>query len=170
MSYEDAIATKMLDQRCVICNRKLLDVHSCSIGIGPVCRKKNLIPELGLDRKVANKAIYEASIAAAKNNREKVLVLADLVEEEGYEKVADLIRRRFRRKNTVYIIYRNDKILVSAPYRQNALNEWRTLGHFDEKTVSRVVPISKKRDLWNFLKRHYYGLTGVGPKGNFKIA
>jgi len=57
--YEDAPATRLLDLRCLHCNRPLVDAQSTSVLLGPICRMHVRYEELPPDvREEANKLIY----------------------------------------------------------------------------------------------------------------
>lgn len=172
MSYENAPATKLLATHCAVCSRPLVDAESVDTGIGPECRKRH-----GYNTKVtaeqrtaANKLVHDIALAVSHDDHAKVTeaikAAAFQLPALGFTKLADVL---VKRSATITIAERGMDLTVDCPYREELVVAWRGLGRWDREAKCRVVPPEQRRELWTFLKRHYAGALGVGPKGVFVV-
>lgn len=177
MSYENAVATKLLATNCVVCGRPLVDALSVERGIGPECRK---YANAGIEdriRKAANTCVFEAAIAAQEGRIEKVMSLAQNIEEMGLTVLANKMRRRFKkaieRKSKITIDVEDDFFVVNTPFRRGDkkafVNAWRNIpGRRFQKGLN-YVPVTQKMALWKLLREFFGGQYADGPKGKFRI-
>jgi hypothetical protein len=75
------------------------------------------------------------------------------------------------RSPTITIIARSSHMLVWSSKPLRALESWREIPgrRWDARLRANIIPLSSKRNLWDFLKSYYPGEPGVGPKGTFII-
>ena len=176
MSYENAVATKMLATHCVACGRALVDAVSVEMGIGPECRDGNDggIPDD--KREAANAFVFKAAIAAQEGRVFEVMALADKVQELGLAGLADKVRRRFNEaavKAEITIEEKDGMYTVDTPFRRKDsdafVNAWRQVPGRRWKDGKNVVPVASKNELYALLKRFFGGRFAMGPKGAFRI-
>jgi len=198
MSYETAPATVMLATNCACCGKELVDADSVEAGMGPVCRKRHgyakpdaapdwvavgaaLPPELrqvvldleyGFDaddpRRVANRIVHRI---ACDQYGPSVNALTNALRALGFQKLADRIENRVV---AVRIERDGDRLVVFAPFREELVPAWRNVpGRRWDKTVGKkganTFPASSGSHVWTFLRKHFAGCTGSGPKGLFTI-
>jgi hypothetical protein len=181
MSYENSPACKLLCSQCVICGRPLVDARSCQMGVGPECVKRIDVDITGgIDegtRKVANKYIYDAAVAAQEGRIEEVLRCAETIEGMGLESLADKIRHRFKKaaERESSIVIESDGVFyrVKTPFRRGDkkafVAAWRKIPGRRYRDEVNFVPISQKKALWELLREFFGGKYGRGPKGVFRI-
>jgi len=180
MGYEDAPATRMLATHCIICGRPLVDATSVEVGMGPECR--GYAPDSGPEHEKANKLVFEAALAAQAGRIEDVLAAADEIEKAGYAKLAEKVRRRFkkgaakaRRNPDIEIVVDGDTLLVKTPYRRKGSDEfvqaWRDIPgrRYDRNSNRNRIPVTEKAALWALLRKFFAGKYGIGPKGVFRV-
>ena len=172
-------ATITLASHCLICGRELTDPDSVTRGIGPECSREGY-PTDGPQKDEANKLIHEASIAATEGNIQLVIDNSAKVAVLGYPVVAERMMERFvnAAKNAKVEILAEDKFLyVDTPFRRSDkvafTAAWRAIpgrsyGRKGSKCYN-VIPVARKPELWELLKRFFPGMYGVGPKGLFRI-
>jgi len=181
MGYEDAPATKMLATHCVFCGKELVDAVSVDNGYGPCCEKKYALADPrrnSADQKAANKAIYEAAIAAQSGQIEKVNEAAELIASLGFIEAAERMQRRFKnaaRLARIEIREVRGQLFVRTPYRRGEAKEfldaWRSIYNrrWHAATKENSVPAMMRREVFELLKRFFPGAYGKGPKGLFRI-
>jgi len=179
MSYLNAPATKMMATNCVSCGRPLVDAKSVEIGMGPECRK-------GLEgniedsvREDANKYVFEAALAAQKGFAEKVLEIADKIDELGLPTLASKVRYRFKglrnpnRKIDIVIEEVDGMLKVKTPYRRGRADEfvkaWRGIAGRRYRDGANYVPLSQKDKVLEILIDFFPNKVGIGPKGVFRV-
>lgn len=165
--YENAPATRMLATHCAACGRPLVDSASVESGLGPDCRRK--YGAKGLDdvtRAEANKLVYELAIAQTGT---RALEVAVELRALGLVVLADRVLERCA---DVRIEESGGELVVSAPYREEAVVAWRRVPgrRWDRDAKAYRVPASSRRAVWELLIAHYPGAAGVGPKGVFQVA
>lgn len=168
MSYEQAPATKMLATHCIFCSRPLVDAASVEAGIGPHCREK-----VGYNDPVPNHARQEANklIHNIATNRQAPEVKDWLIQVEmlGLNKLATKLKEALA---DVKIEESNGRLWVEAPYLMGrATPDWRRIPGriFDGATKRNVVPSERRQEVFALLKKHYPGVTALGPKGLFQL-
>lgn len=175
-SYENAPATKMLATACVCCGRPLVDATSVELGIGPECREgmDGGIPEE--TRKVANEVVFKAALAAQAGEITKVKALAKVLEDMGLPGLSEKVCRRFRnadRYTEIVITVEGDFYRVETPFRRGKKEEfiaaWRRIPGRRFKDMANYVPMTRKAELFDLLRRFFGGKVATGPKGLFKI-
>ena len=174
--YTDSPACKMLNVRCVICGRLLVDAISIEAGLGPECRKEN---DGGIGSEVrgeANKIVHQAALAAGLGRISEVLEAANKVESMGLVVLAGKMRRRFKnaeRQADIEIVESNGYYKVVTPYRRKDskafINAWRKVPGRRWENGANVVPVESKTALWAVLRDFFGGNYAKGPKGIFKI-
>ena len=176
MSYENAVATKLLATNCVCCGRPLVDATSVSLGIGPECRAgfDGGIPDE--KRETANGFVYRAAIAAQEGRIYEVLALADSIKELGLVTLADKVRQRFNEaavKADITIEEKDGYYIVDTPFRRKDsdafINAWRNVPGRRWREGKNVVPVASGKELYALLKRFFGGRFARGPKGAFRI-
>jgi len=179
MSYEDSPACKMLATECVFCGKPLVDAISVQTGAGPECRRKLKEEISEKDRKVANKYVYEAALAAQEGHIQKVMQYANLVEELGLRRLSSKMRNRFKDVAagtvTPEITIDIDGYMykIKTPFRRGREKEfvkaWRSIPGRRFNRGSNYIPISQKKVLWRLLKEFFPNRVCKGPKGFFKV-
>lgn len=171
-TYENAPATRMLATHCAVCRRPLVDAKSVEIGMGPDCRKKhgfNIdVPEAA--RRQANVLVHDIALlqSGEADHRTAILAKTATLLLLGFDKLSAIL---IKRTAEVRIEVAGDRMHVHAPYRESVVPAWRGIPgrQWDKATKTNTVPLSNKDALWSFLKRHYAGCTGYGPRGPFEI-
>jgi len=178
MSYENAIATRLLATHCVCCGRALVDAISCELGVGPECRQGFNADLTSEGQKTANKLVYEASVAAVAGHISIVLAKAAEVRALGFGELAEKMERRFVNcevKAAIKIEVEGSTYYVTTPYRRGKAEEfiqaWREIPgrKWDAKRKANAVPAGSKMALWKMLVKYFPGKSGVGPKGVFRL-
>lgn len=162
-SYESAPATSLLSTTCAACGRPLLDAVSVECGLGPICREKNGYDAHDEHRAEANALVH----AVALGDVAKIARLEAL----GFVRLARTLRKRLLGRVTVEITELDGTLIVSAPYREEALEAWRSIPGrvWSQKARAYYIPATERRALWCVLKAHYSGESARGPKGDFTI-
>ena len=168
MSYEQAPATKMLATHCIFCNRPLVDAASVEAGIGPVCRDK-----VGYNDPVSDYARREANLLIHRiaTNRQAPEIKDWLTQIEmlGLNKLSTKLKEALA---DIKIEESNGQLWVEAPYLDGrATPDWRRISGriFDRATKRNVVPSKQRVEVYSLLKKHYPGVTALGPKGLFQL-
>lgn len=179
MSYEDAVATKMLASHCVICGRALVDALSVERGVGPECYEHLQMDSVSVSdeaRKAANKLVYKAAVVAQNGEISRVLELAGEIRALGMPNLAEKVARRFRnseRYQEIVITPEGDMLRVETPFRRGAKEEfiaaWRSIPGRRFMDKANYVPVAQKQALFKLLKRFFAGKVAKGPKGLFKV-
>lgn len=175
-TYENAPATKMLATNCVCCGRALVDAISVELGIGPECREGFNADLTDETRKIANKLVFEASLAATEGLIEVVRAKAAEVRSLGYGELAERMEKRFvkaDRKADITIAQDGDTYVVVTPYRRKDAKAfvaaWRQVPGRRWMNGANVVPVQSKKELWDVLRTFFGGRYAKGPKGVFRI-
>lgn len=175
-TYENAISTKMLATHCVCCGRALVDAISVELGIGPECRSGFNADLTEMTRRVANKLVFEASMAATAGLIPIVMEKAEEVRQLGYGELAERMEHRFvkaERKADIQISFQGGFYEVVTPYRRKNANAfvkaWREIPGRRWINGKNVVPATSKKELWELLQEFFGGCYAMGPKGVFKI-
>lgn len=176
MSYENAIATKLLATNCIVCGRALVDARSIEMGIGPECAEHM---DGGIEediRKIANEHVFHASIAATLGKVEEVMQYAQLVDQLGLHKLAEAMKSRFvnaKKHAVIEITEENGMLHIRTPYRRKDsdvfIQAWRNIPGRRWMSGSNVVPIEQKPAVWEVLKKFFAGKYAMGPKGIFRV-
>lgn len=176
MSYENATATKLLATHCVCCGRALVDAISVELGIGPECRDGFNADLTDETRKIANKLVFEASVAATQGRIETVRANAAQIRAMGYGELAERMEKRFVKaevKADIVIELVGNAYRVVTPYRrkegQAFIQAWRNVPGRRWIGGANVVPVTSKMELWAVLQQFFAGKYAKGPKGVFKI-
>lgn len=167
MSYLDAPATRMIATNCAACGRPLLDAKSVEIGLGPDCRKR-----LGFDQQVSEDARREANMLvyriALEQTGEVAVERAERLRALGFPALADRILSRV----VDIAIWRDgDRLVVKAPFREEAREAWRSIPgrRWDVNNRVSVFPCSARPAIHSVLCAFYCGALAVGPKGPFVV-
>jgi len=181
MSYLNSPATTLLATHCVSCGRPLVDSVSVESGMGPECRKGSPL-EGGESQTKANRLVFEAALAAQAGKAEKVVSLAEQINDLGFSVLADKVARRFkdgvsRSKNSADIVIeeKGGSILVKTPFRrgerESFVKAWQNINgrRYDRRLKVNVVPVTQKAVVWALLVEFFPGKWGVGPKGSFRV-
>lgn len=175
-TYQDSPACRMLATNCIVCGRPLVDATSCQLGIGPECREGATGGFDDGQRQVANRLVFEASIAAQEGKIAVVLAKADDIAAVGYADLAEKVRRRFKnaeRKVAITIREVGNVYQVMTPYRRGEAEAfvaaWRTVPGRRWQDGMNVVPVESKKQLWSLLRKFFGGKFAQGPKGVFRI-
>lgn len=172
MSYENAPATRMLATHCACCRRPLLDAKSVEVGIGPVCRKRYLKPEIDVTpeaHKRANQLVHEIALQVSQGQTPEAFAAATELHMLGFAKLGEKL---LAGAATIKIAVRgNDHLAVATPYSQPALNGWHQIRgqYWSKPDKVRVVPNTQRAQMWTLLKRYFNGHIGYGPKGPFTV-
>ena len=176
MGYQDATSTKLLFSNCVVCGRPLVDAISVEHGIGPECRKGQNFGINEETQKACNKLVYEASVNCMAGKIDRVNECADAIQELGLNELASKIRKRFKnaRKNvSIEVKEQGDYYSVKTPFRRGEkdafIQAWRDIKGRIYENGRNYIPVDKKTELWNVLKKFFPGKYGEGDKGIFRI-
>lgn len=172
MSYENDPSTRALATRCLICGRALRDAVSVEAGIGPECRANiGYAAESGRDRSAANKAIHRAAVAAERGDWEELNQLCSSLIAEGFPRVAEIVQRRFPEQFVAVLITlsHNDSLLrvqtrFHSPANRDFYQSGATWNRDDKCRYIANTPEAKSL-LWEVLKKHFPGDSGIGPDG-----
>jgi hypothetical protein len=180
--YEEAPATKMLDSKCCVCSRPLLDVLSVSIGMGPICREKHgydaEIARLDEETRRAANTIVNHIAANYRDDDVRTAGVAAL-RLMGFRVVADRIMYRGKdaphadvtRPVVIRASTRGTGWYVKAPYKAEASEGFRGIPgrRWEPETKEWFVPWAGKVELWRVLTAFYQGHNLVSPKGTTEI-
>lgn len=174
--YENALATKLLASHCVCCGRALVDAISVELGIGPECRDGFNFDLTDANRKIANKLVFEASLAATNGFIEIVRANAAKIREMGFGELAEKMEKRFVKaevKADIVIREVAGALQVVTPYRRKDakafITAWRDIPGRRWVNGANVVPVASKKQLYTVLRQFFPGRYAKGPKGVFKI-
>lgn len=175
MSYLNAPATKMIDARCAVCSRELLDAVSVEVGMGPICRERHGYQEVEdaseEARAEANKIVR--AIAAAWQDEDERLRGCVALRLLGFSKLAERIEYRGKdapRAEAIEVTTGYGELRVKSPFKPAAVAAFRTIRgrRWDGMHKLNVVPEQSKRDLWRVLRECFAGVAIVvdgEPKG-----
>jgi hypothetical protein len=175
--YENALATKLLATNCVCCGRALVDATSVELGIGPECRSGFNFDLTDENRKIANKLVFDASLAASHGLIEVVRANAAKIREMGFGELAEKMENRFVKAEVKADItitpIEGGKLKVVTPYRRKDseafIEAWRKVPGRRWVNGANEVPVESKKQLWTLLREFFPGRYAKGPKGVFKI-
>lgn len=165
MSYEGAPATRMLATHCCACGRPLVDATSVTMGMGPDCRAEHGWDELDEDvRQLANQLTWAAAVWAGVGDVKRVRECADAIDAMGLDRLAGLIRARFRRAERAKIVVakHGDRILATTPFRRGMSDEylaaWREIaGRRYEGSGTNSIPAAQEQALRALLQKFFPG-------------
>lgn len=178
MSYENAVATKLLATHCCCCGRSLVDATSVELGIGPECRNGATDGIDEQQRTLCNKLTYQAALAAQQGQVEIVRQCAEAIRNLGLENLADKVESRFvnaEKSIKIVITEANNLFYVSTPYKRSMgaefASSWRKIQGRRWMNNKNVIPITdnNRQLLWQLLKTYFPGHYGKGPKGVFRV-
>ena len=168
MSYEDAAATKMLATKCCVCNKPLLDSISVEVGMGPVCRKRFFSDHSNPNQGEANKIVHHCATSMA--HPYIIDVNCKKLDDLGFEKLSDRIRRRMNLKSRIPIVikrYRRlevDGAIIFSPFKRKSLAAWKSIyGRvWMSEREANFVPDYSMNSVIELLEQHYSGYILAG--------
>lgn len=175
--YENSVACKLLASHCVCCGRALVDAISVEMGIGPECREGFNFDLTDENRKIANKLVFDASLAATNGLIEVVRANAAKIREMGFGELAEKMEHRFVKaeyKADITIKELQGGVLrVVTPYRRKDakafVDAWRKVPGRRWVNGANEIPVESKKQLYLVLRQFFAGKYAKGPKGVFKI-
>ena len=175
MSYENTVQCRLLATHCCVCGKSLVDATSVQLGIGPDCRS-HINQGISEDtRKACNVLTHEAAIAAQEGNITLVRRAAEMIRTLGLHVLADKILERFKnaeRLAKIKVTETEGGLIVKTPWKQSRefAAELRAIpGRVYKGTNKNFIPAASKRQVWEFIKKWFPGVYGVGPQGSFKV-
>jgi hypothetical protein len=167
MSYESATATKLLATHCAVCCRPLVDAQSVELGIGPDCRRKYGFGSASAPgREEANKIVYAIAelVSTGQNVGSAAAPGVTRLRELGFNTLADKLMDKWC---PIRIEEQNGMLYVKTPYDPEAVNSCRSIRgrRWDHAKKQNSFPTTSRGQVWEWLKRHYAGSAGIGPKG-----
>lgn len=187
---------RLLNCPCLVCDTRLEDPTSVTLGIGPTCRKKHGWKDLEAlpagDNARAKALVYEAA-CVRDTDPDRVLAIASELLTMGLEKLGTRIQDRFievRLHLAEGPLYRWDRatrtecedgtgmlVQVRTPYYrgfgdllyQSGCRYKRPVYGEDRKFLYWEVKYDEARALYKALSRAFPGKAAIGPKGTFKV-
>lgn len=174
MGYENSIQCRLLDSRCCVCGKEIVDSISIEIGMGPDCRHEYTG---GIDadtQKACNVITHDAAIAAQEGNVEKVRKCAEMIRTLGLPILADKILDRFKnaeRLAKITIVEKDGFLFIKTPWKQTPgfAAAWRAIPGRRYQMGRNIVPLTSRREVWELIKQFFPDVYGVGPQGAFKV-
>ena len=184
---------------CAHCGQPLTDSVSVERGLGPICSKKGYLedptdpdemqamidlaeyPDL-VDYLMANykpkgvRGLMNGLVKVCSLNRRSPVHQAccDAVESLGYRKLASLLRESIAIVEVSVLSASDDSLKVwvkKSEWSWAWTNAVRGIpgSFFSREHKGTIVPASRKKELWELIKRHYAGFCCKTEKGTVKI-